>query len=80
MGAYIRAYHPKLRLSRVIRFGKLVMLYDDNSITIDGPKSLLFTEDVDKWYDAYGWHTVIVEDIANGLNNLHASIAQLQAG
>ncbi len=38
------------------RLGKLIMLYDDNEITIDGPTDLSFTEDVLKRYEAYGWH------------------------
>lgn len=42
--------------------GKLIVLYDDNKITIDGPTDLSFTEDVLKRYEAYGWHTSAVED------------------
>lgn len=59
--------------------GKLIVLYDDNSITTDGPTSLSFTEDVGKRYEAYGWHVVSVEDVANGLDDLRAAIAQSQA-
>ncbi len=36
--------------------GNLVYLYDDNRITIDGPTSISFGEDVGKRFDAYGWH------------------------
>ena len=35
--------------------GKLVVLYDDNGITIDGPTSLAFSEDVGGRFEAYGW-------------------------
>jgi transketolase len=42
--------------------GKLIALYDDNHITIDGNTSVSFTEDVLQRYDAYGWHTIHVED------------------
>lgn len=38
------------------KLGKLVVLYDDNSITIDGSTELTFTEDVLKRFEAYGWH------------------------
>ena len=38
------------------KLGKLVVLYDDNSITIDGSTELSFTEDVLKRFEAYGWH------------------------
>ena len=42
-----------------LRLGKCVFLYDDNSITIDGPTSLSFDqEDVPKRFEAYGWHTL----------------------
>ena len=37
--------------------GNLVMLYDDNHITIEGNTSLAFTEDVARRFEAYGWHT-----------------------
>ena len=37
--------------------GNLVMLYDDNHITIEGDTALAFTENVAKRFEAYGWHT-----------------------
>uniref|UniRef100_M4BD13 transketolase n=1 Tax=Hyaloperonospora arabidopsidis (strain Emoy2) TaxID=559515 RepID=M4BD13_HYAAE len=42
--------------------GKLIVLYDDNRITIDGSTSLSFTEDVQQRYEAYGWHVQSVEE------------------
>ena len=39
-----------------LKLGKLIALYDDNSITIDGRTDVSFTEDVLKRYEAYGWH------------------------
>ncbi len=44
-----------------LKLGKLICLYDDNSITIDGSTDLAFTEDVCKRYEAYGWHVRRVE-------------------
>jgi len=41
---------------------KLTVLYDDNGISIDGPTSITFTEDVPARYAAYGWHVVTVHD------------------
>ena len=41
--------------------GKLIVLYDDNHITIDGTTAVSFTEDVLARYDAYGWHTQRVD-------------------
>jgi len=42
--------------------GKLIALYDDNHITIDGNTAVSFTEDVTKRYEAYGWHVLHVAD------------------
>jgi transketolase len=39
------------------RLGKLIVLYDDNQITIDGPTELSFSENVLQRFEAYGWHT-----------------------
>jgi len=44
-----------------LKLNKLICLYDDNSITIDGPTSLAFTEDVAKRFEAYGWHVRRIE-------------------
>ncbi len=35
--------------------GRLIVMYDDNSVTIDGPTSLAFSEDVSRRFEAYGW-------------------------
>jgi transketolase len=58
-----------------LRLGKLTLLYDDNRITIDGPTSITFTENVEARYRAYGWHTLAVEDA----NDLEAIAAAYQA-
>ncbi|HUY72751.1 MAG TPA: transketolase [Gaiellaceae bacterium] len=60
-----------------LRLGRLVYLYDDNEVTIDGPTSLSFSqEDVPKRFQAYGWHTLTVEDG----NDLEAIEAAIRAG
>ena len=45
--------------------GKLVFLYDDNKIQLDGPTGMVWREDVLKRYEAYGWHTMEVEEGEN---------------
>src|SRR5579863_2512938 len=45
-----------------LRLGKLIYLYDQNHITLAGAADLIFTEDVAKRFDAYGWHTRAVAD------------------
>ncbi len=46
-----------------LKLGKLIALYDDNHITIDGRTDVSFTEDVLKRYEAYGWH---IQEIPEG--------------
>ncbi len=61
-----------------LRLGRLVYLYDDNRITIDGSTDLAFSEDVLARFDAYGWHTQRVTD-GNDLDALRAAITAAQA-
>lgn len=56
--------------------GDLIVLYDDNHITIDGSTEISFTEDVNKRYEAYGWQVITVDDVANGLHDLRAAIEE----
>jgi transketolase len=42
--------------------GKLIALYDDNHISIDGSTDVAFTEDVSKRFESYGWHVLHVKD------------------
>ncbi len=55
--------------------GKLIVLYDDNGISIDGPTHITFDEDVQARYRAYGWHVQAVEDG----NDVGAILAALEA-
>tara|TARA_E500000331_G_scaffold109513_1_gene106464 strand:- start:51 stop:2060 length:2010 start_codon:yes stop_codon:yes gene_type:complete len=52
-----------------LKLGKLIALYDDNKITIDGRTDVSFTEDVLKRYEAYGWH---VQHVAEGDTDVNA--------
>lgn len=45
-----------------LKLGKLIVLYDDNGITIDGSTNLTFTEDISKRFKAYGWDVIEVEN------------------
>jgi transketolase len=59
--------------------GKLVVLYDDNHITIDGETELSFTEDVLKRYEAYGWHVQAVADGNSDIEGLTKAIEAARA-
>jgi transketolase len=61
-----------------LKLGKLIYLYDDNHVTIEGFTSLAFSEDVPKRFEAYGWHTQTVED-GNNLDHIEAAIRAAQA-
>ncbi|SFB07167.1 transketolase [Collimonas sp. OK607] len=54
-----------------LQLGKLIYLYDDNRVTLSAGTDIAFTEDRARRFDAYGWHTQVIEDG----NNL-ASIAR----
>ncbi|WP_448268445.1 transketolase [Nostoc sp. DSM 114159] len=56
--------------------GKLIALYDDNHISIDGSTDVAFTEDVSKRFEAYGWHVQHVED---GNTDLEAIAKAIEA-
>ena len=56
--------------------GKLIALYDDNHISIDGSTDISFTEDVGKRFEAYGWH---VQHVENGNTDLDAIAQAIEA-
>ena len=53
-------------LAGVQRLGNLVMIYDDNGISIEGDTAVAFTEDVAARYEAYGWFVQTVDTAPNG--------------
>jgi len=65
--------HEAASLAGHLRLGKLVYLYDDNHITIEGSTDLAFSEDVATRFTGYGWHVQRVAD-ANDLAALDAAI------
>lgn len=65
-------------LAGTLGLGKLIVLYDSNSITIEGSTDLAFTEDVGKRYEAYGWQVLYVED-GNDVAKIHQKIKEAKA-
>lgn len=58
--------------------GNLIVIYDDNQITIDGSTDLSFTEDVFKRYEAYNWHVQEVKGDGHDLAEFDAAIEKAQ--
>jgi transketolase len=58
---------------------KLVYLYDDNNVTLDGPTSVTFTEDVAKRYEAYQWNVLRVRDGNTDLEEIDRAIVAAMA-
>ncbi len=56
------------------KLGKLIMLYDSNNITIDGPTHISFTEDTRKRFEAYGWQVLEID--GHDYNQINAAIAE----
>jgi transketolase len=61
-----------------LKLGKLIYLYDDNHVTIEGFTDLAFSENVPKRFEAYGWHTSTVAD-GNDLGAIEAAILDAQS-
>jgi transketolase len=61
-----------------LRLRKLIVLYDDNHIQLDGPTSMAWSEDVPKRFEAYGWHAQRVAD-GNDLAAIEAAIEAARA-
>ncbi|HEY0784501.1 MAG TPA: transketolase [Acidobacteriaceae bacterium] len=70
--------HEAASLAGTLKLGKLVFLYDDNLISLDGPTDLSFTEDVTKRFEGYHWHVQMVED-GNDLEAISKAIEAAKA-
>jgi transketolase len=70
--------HETASLAGTLGLGKLIVLYDDNLISLDGPTELSFTEDVTKRFEAYHWHVQHVAD-GNDLVAIEAAILAAKA-
>ncbi len=58
---------------------KLIVLYDDNRISIDGPTALSFSEDVVRRYEAYGWYVQTVSGEGNDISAIEKAIVAARA-
>lgn len=65
-------------LAGALKLGKLIVLYDDNDITIEGSTDITFTEDVGKRHEAMGWQVIKVKD-ANDVAAINRAIKKAKA-
>ncbi len=65
-------------LAGSLKLGKLIVLYDDNDITIEGNTDITFTENVGKRHEALGWQVINVKD-ANDIGALNRAIKKAKA-
>jgi transketolase len=62
-------------LAGTLKLEKLIYLYDDNDISIEGKTSIAFTENVKERFDSYNWHTQVVAD-GNNIKAVEAAISR----
>ena len=70
--------HESASLAGTLALGKLIVLYDDNLISLDGPTELSYTEDVTKRFEAYHWQVLMVQD-GNDLVGIEKAIEEAKA-
>jgi transketolase len=71
--------HEAASLAGHLGLGRLVYVYDDNHISIDGPTELALSDDVRRRFTAYGWHVVDVGEAANDTAALEAALRDAMA-
>ncbi len=66
--------HEAASLAGHLGLGRLVYVYDDNHISIDGDTALAFTDNTAQRFEAYGWHVDPVGEVANDCDALEAAL------
>jgi transketolase len=71
--------HEAASLAGHLGLGRLVYVYDDNHITIDGPTELALNDNAGQRFEAYGWHVLHLGEVANDLDALEAGLRAAMA-
>ena len=68
--------HEAASLAGHLGLGKLTLVYDDNRVSLDGPTSWSFTEDVTRRFEAYGWQVLNVPDADQNLDGIRMALGE----
>lgn len=68
--------HEAASLAGHLGLGRLICIYDDNRVSIDGTTDIWLTDDPVGRFESYGWHVVNLGDVGNDLDALEAAIEQ----
>lgn len=71
--------HEASSLAGHLGLGRLIAVYDDNHISIDGPTELALNDDAAMRFRAYGWHVLELGEVANDLDALESGIREAMA-
>ncbi|HEY5110133.1 MAG TPA: transketolase [Acidimicrobiales bacterium] len=71
--------HEAASLAGHLRLGKLVYVYDDNHVTIDGPTELSLNDDAAERFASYGWAVDDIGEVANDLDAVEAALLRARA-
>ncbi|MBI4031162.1 MAG: transketolase [Proteobacteria bacterium] len=69
--------HESCALAGHLKLSRLIVLYDDNGISIDGPTSLSYSDDVKKRFESYGWDVQTID--GHDTAKIDAAIARARA-